>query len=237
MQSYVLWALLGMAGYSLMTLFVKLAERSGSASSYMVLAVATTIVPIFALAMVAMRGEFKALFFEREQPPLRWAIAAGLVLTRPSVELLHGPRPLVRMSGLARISEGRASVFEATAIAHRFVADDDRTVLGWVAVSTVSSRCAYAGVVEHSVYVDPAAQGRGIGLALLHALISSTEAAGIWTIQSGVFPENTASMRLHEKAGFRVIGLRHHIGRVQRPGGNWRDVALVERRSPTVYPA
>ena len=89
MQSYVLWALLGMACYSLMTLFVKLAEKSGTASSYMVLAVATTIVPIFALAMVAMRGEFKALFFELEQPPLLWAIAAGLVLTVAVGSLFH----------------------------------------------------------------------------------------------------------------------------------------------------
>jgi bacterial/archaeal transporter family protein len=85
----VLWALLGMACYSLMTLFVKLAEKSGTASSYMVLAVATTIVPIFALAMVAMRGEFKALFFELEQPPLLWAIAAGLVLTVAVGSLFH----------------------------------------------------------------------------------------------------------------------------------------------------
>jgi len=129
--------------------------------------------------------------------------------------------------------------FDAGKLAdHRFVAvDGNDTVLGWVAVSTVSGRCVYAGVVEHSVYVDPAAHRRGAGLALLEALIASTEAAGIWTIQSGVFPENTASMRLHEKAGFRVIGLRHHPGRMQRPGGAWRDVALIERRSPTIYPS
>jgi phosphinothricin acetyltransferase len=110
-------------------------------------------------------------------------------------------------------------------------------LLGWVAVSPVSSRPVYAGVVEHSVYVDPAGQRRGIGLLLLRALIASTEAAGIWTIQSGVFPENVASMVLHERAGFRVIGVRHHVGRVQRPDGDWRDVALLERRSPTVYPS
>jgi L-amino acid N-acyltransferase YncA len=79
-------------------------------------------------------------------------------------------------------------------------------VLGWVAVSAVSSRCVYAGVVEHSVYVDPARHGRGIGAALLAALIGSTEAAGIWTIQSGIFTENTASVRLRERAGFRVVG-------------------------------
>jgi phosphinothricin acetyltransferase len=118
---------------------------------------------------------------------------------------------------------------------HRFVAVDRDEVVGWVAVSAVSTRPVYAGIVEHSVYVEPRAHGRGVGLRLLEAVISSTEAAGIWTIQSGVFPENTASLRLHERAGFRVIGVRHHPGRDQRAGGVWRDVVLVERRSPTVY--
>jgi phosphinothricin acetyltransferase len=120
--------------------------------------------------------------------------------------------------------------------AHRFVAVDRDTVIGWVAVSQVSNRPVYAGIVEHSVYVDPAAQRCGVGLRLLEAIIASTEAAGIWTIQSGVFPENAASLRLHEKAGFHIIGIRHHPGRDQRPGGAWRDVVLIERRSTTVYP-
>src|SRR5690606_20949622 len=120
---------------------------------------------------------------------------------------------------------------------HRFVAaDEGGTVLGWVAVSTVSSRRVYAGIVEHSVYVDPTAHRRGIGLLLLQSLIESTEAAGIWTIQSGVFPENAASLRLHAKAGFRVNGVRRHPGRMQRTGGPWRDVVLLERRSPDIYP-
>lgn len=101
-------------------------------------------------------------------------------------------------------------------------------VLGWVAVSPVSDRCVYAGVVEHSVYVAPSARGRGVGAALLRALITSTEAAGIWTIQSGIFPENTASLRLHAQAGFRVVGTRQ---RAARHHGRWRDVVLVERRS------
>ena len=95
----------------------------------------------------------------------------------------------------------------------------------------VSDRCAYAGVVEHSVYVHPDARGRGIGSALLRALISSTEAAGVWTIQSGIFPENTSSLAMHRKAGFRVIGTRERIGRHH---GVWRDVVLIERRSPAV---
>lgn len=113
---------------------------------------------------------------------------------------------------------------------HRFVAVDTPTgdVIGWAAVSPVSDRCVYAGVAEHSVYVHPAAQGRGIGIALLRALIDSTEAAGIWTLQSGIFPENAASMALHEKAGFRVVGRRERIGQHH---GQWRDVLLIERRS------
>ncbi len=118
---------------------------------------------------------------------------------------------------------------------HRHVAVDDHdAVLGWVAVSPVSSRCVYAGVVEHSVYVDPAAQGRGVGRALLDALIASTEEAGIWTIQSGIFPENRASLALHERTGFRVVGIRERIGRHAAPGDRWRDVAFIERRSPIV---
>jgi L-amino acid N-acyltransferase YncA/DNA-binding transcriptional ArsR family regulator len=114
--------------------------------------------------------------------------------------------------------------------AHRHVAADGTSgqVLGWVAASGVSDRCVYQGVVEHSVYVAPAARGRGVGAALLGALIGSTEAAGIWTIQSGIFPGNAASLRLHERAGFRVVGIRARLGRHH---GRWRDVVLLERRS------
>ncbi|WP_406044270.1 GNAT family N-acetyltransferase [Micromonospora sp. NBC_00898] len=116
--------------------------------------------------------------------------------------------------------------------AHRFVAvDGNDTVVGWIAVSPTSARTVYAGVVEHSVYVDPAAQGRGAARLLLDTVIASTEAAGIWTIQSGVFPENTASLSLHERAGFRVIGVRERVGRHH---GRWRDVVLLERRSRVI---
>ncbi len=118
---------------------------------------------------------------------------------------------------------------------HRHVAvDDDGRLLGWIAASAVSSRPVYAGVVEHSVYVDPDVQGRGVGRALLDALIASTEAAGIWTIQSAVFPENTASLGLHQRAGFRVVGVRERIGRHAACGDRWRDVVFIERRSPVV---
>ncbi|MER5604001.1 N-acetyltransferase family protein [Streptomyces sp. NPDC002265] len=142
----------------------------------------------------------------------------------------------------AGIDEGNATfetlaptweAFDAAKLpGHRFAAlDSDSRVLGWVAASSVSDRCAYAGVVEHSVYVHPDARGRGVAAALLKALIDSTEAAGIWTIQSGIFPENTASLAVHERAGFRVIGTRERIGRHH---GRWRDTVLVERRSTRV---
>jgi len=127
-------------------------------------------------------------------------------------------------------------VFDATRLpGHRHVAVDDAggEVLGWAAAVAVSDRCVYQGVVEHSVYVAPAARGRGVGAALLRALISSTEAAGIWTIQSGIFPENAASLRLHERAGFRVVGIRERLGRHH---GRWRDVILIERRSSALLP-
>jgi phosphinothricin acetyltransferase len=116
--------------------------------------------------------------------------------------------------------------------AHRFVAlDRHGGVSGWVACRTASDRRVYAGVVHHSVYVRPDTHGQGIGRALLDALIASTEAAGIWTIESGVFPENTASLRLHAAAGFRQIGTRERIGQHH---GVWRDVILIERRSPAI---
>jgi phosphinothricin acetyltransferase len=115
--------------------------------------------------------------------------------------------------------------------AHRYVALAASDVVGWVAASAVSGRCVYAGVVEHSVYVDPAARGLGIGRRLLDALIASTEAAGIWTIKSGIFPENTASLALHLAAGFRVVGTRERLGQHH---GRWRDVVLIERRSPVI---
>jgi L-amino acid N-acyltransferase YncA len=113
---------------------------------------------------------------------------------------------------------------------HRFVATDEGTgqVRGWTAVSAISPRQAYAGVVEHAIYVAGAARRQGIGAALLAELISSTEAAGIWTIQSGIFPENAASLALHRRAGFREVGVRQRIG---TRCGVWRDVVLVERRS------
>lgn len=120
---------------------------------------------------------------------------------------------------------------------HRYVAvDASGAALGWAAVSQVSSRPVYAGVVELSVYVDEAARGRGVGRTLLDALLAGTDATGIWTVQSGVFPENAASLALHAAVGFRVVGTRERLGRMTYgpQAGRWRDVLLLERRAPTV---
>ncbi|WP_425566009.1 N-acetyltransferase family protein [Nonomuraea monospora] len=115
----------------------------------------------------------------------------------------------------------------------RYVATDGDSgeVLGWVAASRVSDRPVYAGVVEHSIYVHPGCQAQGVGRALLEAFIAASEDAGVWTIQSGIFGENAASLALHQAVGFRVVGTRERIGCHH---GVWRDVLLVERRSSVV---
>lgn len=112
-------------------------------------------------------------------------------------------------------------------------ADKDGRVIGWAAASPVSARDAYRGVIEHSVYVDPAHHGQGVGRALLEAFVAAAEAAGFWMIQSSIFPENTASLRLHERAGFRTVGTRERIARSELGphAGQWRDTVLIERRS------
>ncbi|PBI94582.1 putative phosphinothricin acetyltransferase YwnH [Flavobacterium sp. ACN2] len=113
----------------------------------------------------------------------------------------------------------------------RVVMQKDGNVIGWAALTPVSSRCVYAGVAEVSVYVNPAHSGKGIGLTLLNELVRQSEAEGIWTLQAGIFPENTASLRIHEKAGFRILGTREKIG---KQNGIWRDTALLERRSSVI---
>lgn len=125
--------------------------------------------------------------------------------------------------------------FDLGKVAHsRFVAvGTNGEILGWVAVSPVSSRAVYAGVVEHSVYVADAARGRGIGRALLDTFITSAERNGVWTIQSSIFPENAASIGLHAEFGFRSIGRRERIALMTYGpmAGRWRDTVLMERRS------
>jgi len=147
--------------------------------------------------------------------------------------------PNVRAIYLEGIATGNATFetdapsWEAWDRAHvadlRLVARDaDGSVLGWVAVTPVSGRCVYAGVADLSVYVSAAARGRGVGRTLLTALIQSSERAGIWTLQAGIFPENAPSLALHRACGFRDVGRRERIGKMH---GIWRDVLLLERRS------
>ena len=112
--------------------------------------------------------------------------------------------------------------------ARRDSADGAGSVLGWAVLSAVSDRCVYAGVAEVSVYVAAAARGQGVGRALLGALCAGSERAGLWTLQAGIFPENVASIKLHEACGFRVVGRRERLGKL---AGAWRDVMLLERRS------
>ena len=113
----------------------------------------------------------------------------------------------------------------------QLVAEENGEIIGWAMLSAVSSRCVYGGVAETSVYVHPAYHGRGVGNALLAELVSMSERQGYWTLQSQIFPENKASIALHERQGFRKVGIREKLG--QR-NGVWRDVILLERRSAVV---
>lgn len=117
--------------------------------------------------------------------------------------------------------------------AHRFVALDGDRVVGWVALSPTSSREVYAGVVEDALYVRAGEQGRGVGRALMARMLASTDAAGIWTVCAGIFPENAASLALHERFGFRRVGVRERLGLMPRGpyAGQWRDVVWLERRT------
>jgi L-amino acid N-acyltransferase YncA len=110
----------------------------------------------------------------------------------------------------------------------RLAAEEDGDVLGWAAVVPFSSRECYRGVAESSVYVAERARGRGVGRALMERLVRESEKAGFWTLQAGVFPENEESLALHRRCGFRVVGVRERIGRLD---GDWKDVVLLERRS------
>jgi L-amino acid N-acyltransferase YncA len=124
--------------------------------------------------------------------------------------------------------------WEAWDAAHpelRLVAELDGRIAGFAALAPASSRCCYRGVAEESVYVAECARGRGVGRALLDELIARSEAAGIWTLNAGIFPENEASIRLHRACGFRVLGTQERVG---ESNGIWRDVVLMERRSEVV---
>ena len=128
--------------------------------------------------------------------------------------------------------ETKAPSWEEWDVGHlaepRLVAEGDGEVIGWVALSPVSRRDCYAGVTEESVYVAESARGRGLGKALLTELVNRADAAGIWTIQTSIFPENVASIELHKRCGFRVVGTRERIAQLD---GVWRDTMLLERRA------
>jgi L-amino acid N-acyltransferase YncA len=114
---------------------------------------------------------------------------------------------------------------------HRWVAEVDGVVAGWAALSPTSARPCYAGVVETSIYVGSGFQGRGVGSALVARQVEAADAAGLWTITTAIFPENTASIALHQAFGFRTVGVRERIARLD---GQWRDTVVIERRSPAV---
>jgi L-amino acid N-acyltransferase YncA len=144
----------------------------------------------------------------------------------------------VRSIYLAGIATGQAT-FEIDAPAWtnwdkthlpapRLVAVSDEKTVGWAALSPVSSRPVYAGVAEVSVYVDKDVRGRGVGASLLEALVTESEKNGVWTLQASIFPENAASISLHNSCGFREVGTRERIGKMK---GVWRDTLLFERRS------
>ena len=122
-------------------------------------------------------------------------------------------------------------LFKATEVEAEIGVGKTESMLGWAALSPVSSRCVYAGVAEVSIYLSASARGRGIGTQLLEHLITTSEAAGIWTLQAGIFPENQPSIKLHKKCGFRVVGIREKLGKMN---GVWRDVMFMERRSPHI---
>ncbi len=146
--------------------------------------------------------------------------------------------PVVRAIYLAGIETGQAtfetetpdwSVWDtAHLIPGRIVARQEDRVIGWAALSPVSGRCVYAGVAEVSIYVAAEARGQGIGRALLMELCDQSEMQRLWTLQAGIFPENEASLALHQGCGFRQVGRRERIGKLD---GRWRDVILMERRS------
>ena len=148
--------------------------------------------------------------------------------------------PAVRAIYLEGIAKGNATFetepppWESWDAAHsavcRLIAGNADAVLGFAALSPVSARRVYAGVAEVSVYVSAQARGAGVGGALLRELVRASEAAGFWTLQAGVFPENLASLRLHQKCGFRILGVRQRVGCL---AGRWRDGVLMERRSTT----
>lgn len=149
----------------------------------------------------------------------------------PAVERIHAEGIATRNATFESEPPTWAEFDAAHTVDHRLVAEVDGRVVGWAACSRASSRCVYAGVLEISLYVAADARGHGVGTMLMAALVDRTEAAGIWTLQAGVFPENAGSLALHRRFGFREVGRRERIGQMD---GVWRDVILMERRSGAI---
>lgn len=145
----------------------------------------------------------------------------------PAVEAIYADGIATREATFETATPTWAEFDAGRLSAHRFVAVDGDQVVGWVAISPTSSRDCYSGVVEHSVYVGSEARGEGVGRALMEALLESTDRGGIWVVQTSIFPENEASLALHERVGFRVVGRRERIARLD---DRWRDTLLLERR-------
>ena len=146
----------------------------------------------------------------------------------PAVRAIYGEGIATRNATFETSVPGRAALESAWLPGHRWVAEIDGTVAGWATITRVSSRACYAGVGETSVYVGEGFRGRGVGTALLHRQVTAADAGELWTLQTSIFPENRASLTLHHSAGFRTIGVRERIARLD---GVWRDTILLERRS------
>jgi L-amino acid N-acyltransferase YncA len=154
-----------------------------------------------------------------------WSAVAAIY--REGIETGHATFAAEPPDSFAEYCDGK--LMECAVVAR----DDGQKILGWAALTKVSDRCVYAGVAEVSVYVAEAARGRGVGGSLMQELIARSEAAGIWTLQAGIFPQNLPSIALHERHGFRVLGRRERVGKMTfgALAGQWRDTFLFERRS------
>jgi L-amino acid N-acyltransferase YncA len=146
----------------------------------------------------------------------------------PAVEAIYAEGIATRQATFETSTPSWAEFDASRLPEHRLVALDGDRIVGWAALSPTSRRECYVGVVEHSVYVAAEARGRGIGQALLKRLVASADAAGLWMVQTSIFPENAASLALHERLGFRVVGRRERIAKLD---GVWRDTLLLERRA------
>lgn len=151
----------------------------------------------------------------------------------PAVERIYAEGIATKLATFETEPKGQAK-FESDSVPESGLValdSDTGTLLGWAVLWPVSDRCAYAGVAEVSVYVGADARGRGVGTGLLNALVSVSEQLGVWTLQAGIFEENASSIRLHERCGFRLIGVRERLGALH---GEWKNVVLMERRSVVV---